>query len=156
MRRLDSVRVRLEAAEAAEAPPAIGNALPILHEVAEALERLVTSGETAVIDLRALPLAPGDRERLQEMLGPGELSARLEAFGPSAVRETDIHGVWWVTHYNAEDEIMAEFIEVTPVPEILQSDLEDAADAVDVLRERLAAAPEAGGDAYAEGGEKHV
>ncbi len=143
MRRLDDIRVRLEGSTPPPAEPLIGNALPILYEIADALERLHSTGETAIIDLRALPLAPGDRERLQEVLGAGELNARLEALGPSEVRETGIHGVWWVTHHNAEEEIMAEFIEVTQLPDILRSDPQDVVEGLARLRERLAAAPEA-------------
>jgi len=41
-----------------------GNALAILHEVADAMERLVRDGETALIDLRGLPLTPSDFELL--------------------------------------------------------------------------------------------
>ncbi|HYA38821.1 MAG TPA: hydrogenase expression/formation C-terminal domain-containing protein, partial [Candidatus Methylomirabilis sp.] len=50
---------------AAEAPPATGNALPILHEIETLLNGLVTSGKAASIDLRSLPMLPGDYEQLQ-------------------------------------------------------------------------------------------
>lgn len=115
----------------------IGNALPILHEVATRLARLIEHGESATIDLRAMPLAPGDYETLQRLLGEGEVNATLEALGPSRVRETAIHGVWWVTHCNTAGETVAEFIEITRLPELLQTIEADLAEGLSRLRETL-------------------
>ena len=102
------------------------NAPAILHEIENALTALVERGEGSSIDLNGLPLAPGDRERLEQALGDGELSAEVQALGPTQVRETGIHGVWWVTHCNRYDQVIAEFIEITYTPEILKTDPEDA------------------------------
>ncbi len=114
-----------------------GNAMPILYEIESLLNDLVESGKTASIDLRSLPLLPGDYEKLKEVLGEGEVSATLEAMGPTQVRETSVHGVWWVTHHNSDDTIIAEFIEVTTMPEILQTHPADARVGLDRLRSRL-------------------
>jgi len=116
----------------------IGNALPILHEIQTHLERLAQGGEPATIDLRAMPLAPGDYETLQRLLGEGEVSATIDALGPTRVRETAVRGVWWVSHHNATDEVVAEFIEVTRIPTILQTVDEDLVDGLSNLRQRLA------------------
>ncbi len=120
-----------------EAPLATGNALPILHEIETLLSELVTSGKTASIDLRSLPMLPGDYEQLQQWLGEGEVSASIEAFGPTRVRETAVSGVWWVTHYSVDSEVIAEFIEVTDVPDILKTHPADARQALETLRSRL-------------------
>ena len=114
-----------------------GNADPILHEVRSLLKDLVTSGKSASIDLRSLPLLPGDYEKLKQTLGDGEVSATLEALGATHVRETAIHGVWWVTHYNSDETIIAEFIEVTCMPEILRTHPADARVGLDLLHSRL-------------------
>jgi hydrogenase-1 operon protein HyaF len=114
-----------------------GNADPILHEVRSLLKNLVTSGKSASIDLRSLPLLPGDYEKLKQTLGDGEVSATLEALGATHVRETAIHGVWWVTHYNSDETIIAEFIEVTCMPEILRTHPADARVGLDLLHSRL-------------------
>jgi hydrogenase-1 operon protein HyaF len=135
MSSLDTIGVRVEADEP---EPVIGNARAILHEVATLLERLADSGEPGVIDLRAMPLAPGDPEHLRSVLGDGELRAELDTLGRSEVRETAIHGVWWVTHGNAAGETVAEFIEVTHIPEILRTDPADVKLGVTRLRDRLA------------------
>jgi hydrogenase-1 operon protein HyaF len=125
-----------------------GNADPVLHEIQSLLCNLVTSGKSASIDLRSLPLLPGDYERLKEVLGQGEVSATIDAMGPTQVRETAVHGVWWVTHYNSDETIIAEFIEVTTMPEMLRTHPADARAGLDLLQSRLTSATEVdkGGD----------
>jgi hydrogenase-1 operon protein HyaF len=114
-----------------------GNAVPVLHEIQSLLSDLVTSGKSASIDLRSLPLLPSDYEKLKEVLGQGEVSATLEALGVTHVRETAIHGVWWVMHYNSDETIIAEFLEVTTMPEILRTHPADARAGLDLLQSRL-------------------
>jgi len=125
-----------------------GNADPILYEIQSLLNDLVMSGKSASIDLRSLPLLPGDYEQLKEVLGQGEVSATIDAMGPTQVRETAIHGVWWVTHYNSDETVIAELIEVTTMPEILRTHPADARVGLDLLQSRLTSATEAdkGGD----------
>ena len=53
------------------------------------------------------------------------MKAQLNALGLSEVTETQYAGVWIVTHYNDEQEIISRFIEVTTMPEILCSQTED-------------------------------
>ncbi|GAB4507670.1 MAG: hydrogenase expression/formation protein [Sulfuricaulis sp.] len=127
-----------------------GNALPLLHEIEVLLNDLVTTGKSAGIDLRSLPMLPGDYETLREVLGEGEVSASVNVLGPTLVRETAIHGVWWITHQNADGEVTAEFIEVTYLPEILKTHPADARAAVEILRSRLLqSAPMTEGDDHA-------
>lgn len=109
----------------------------ILHELAALVERLVDSGEGGSIDLCSLPLGPDDHERLEVFLGQGEVSAVVEALGPTWVRETAVRGVWWVTHCNADEEVVAEFLEVTRCPAILETQPDDARASLAELRARL-------------------
>ncbi|HKJ09080.1 MAG TPA: hydrogenase expression/formation C-terminal domain-containing protein, partial [Gammaproteobacteria bacterium] len=90
------------------------------------------------IDLRGIPMTPADRAVLERVLGEGELNARITALGLSQVRETAIHGVWWVTHYNTEDAVVAEFLEVSFCPDILRSHTDDIRDTLENLRTQLA------------------
>ena len=78
-----------------------------------------------VDDLRRLPLAPGEEERLDALLGEGEVRAEVDALGPTTVQETLYPGVWLITHCNAEGATVARFIEVTRIPELLRSQQED-------------------------------
>ena len=101
------------------------NVKPLLHEIKHALDNLIETGQTSIIDLRSIPLAPGEEDRILDTLGRGEVLAELSALGLSEVIETRYAGVWLVTHYNDENHIISRFIEVTTMPEILCSQTED-------------------------------
>jgi len=101
------------------------NVKPLLHEIKHALEGLIENGESSIIDLRSIPLAPGEEEKILHTLGQGEVSAQLDALGKSEIIETRYAGVWVVTHYNDENSIISRFIEVTTIPNILCSQTED-------------------------------
>ena len=106
--------------------PSTGNLVPLLHEIRHALTRWLEQGEEHVIDLRSIPLAPGEEDRLLEQLATGEVQARLSVLGPSDIIETRYPGVWLITHYNENENIIGRFIEVCGVPGILKSQLEDS------------------------------
>jgi len=114
---LETIPVNIEAAT--------GNVRPLLHEIRHALTRLANGEEGTVIDLRSLPLAPGEEERLNALLGKGEVCAEVGALGPTVVQETLFPGVWFITHCNADGATVARFIEVTRIPELLMSQQED-------------------------------
>jgi len=101
------------------------NVRPLLHEVKHALDNLIETGHTTIIDLRSIPLAPGEEDKILHTLGQGEVKAQLNALGLSEIIETQYAGVWTVTHYNDEHEIISRFIEITTMPEILCSQTED-------------------------------
>lgn len=113
------------------------NARPILFEVRHALEALLENGETSIIDLRSIPLAPGEEQTILETLGQGEVHARLDVLGLSEVCETRYAGVWLITHYNDEKSIVSRFIEITTMPDILKSQTEDMATALIGLEQEL-------------------
>ncbi|MFQ5645226.1 MAG: hydrogenase expression/formation C-terminal domain-containing protein [Thiogranum sp.] len=103
-----------------------GNLVPLLHEIRHALERWLDSGEEHAIDLRGIPMAPGEEDRLLETLGSGEVHAELSLTSRSVVLETRFPAVWLVTHYNADDAITGRVIEICAMPAIMQSQTEDA------------------------------
>jgi hydrogenase-1 operon protein HyaF len=110
------------------------NVKPLLNEVKHALDNLIETGRSTMIDLRSIPLAPGEEDRILQTLGQGEVLAQLNALGLSEIIETQYAGVWIVTHYNDEDHIISRFIEVTTMPEILCSQTEDIMAAYSRLR----------------------
>ena len=134
MTSLDGIPVQVETAT--------GNVEPLLHEIRHALQRVAEGKEGTVIDLRRLPLAPGEEEHIEAELGKGEVRAELEALGPTVVQETSYAGVWLVTHRNKEQEIVARFIEVTRMPELLKSQEADIYSGISRLESELAAANE--------------
>lgn len=115
------------------------NAQPILFEVRHALEELLDSGETSIIDLRSIPLAPGEEDIIINTLGQGEVHARLNALGHSEIYETRYAGVWLVSHYNDDEALVSRFIEITRLPDILRSQHEDISKALNELTQELLA-----------------
>ena len=113
------------------------NVKPILHEIRHALDKLLESGEASMIDLRSIPLAPGEEETILKTLGQGEVHARLDVLGLSEIYETRYAGVWLVTHYNDDETIVSRFIEITTIPDILKSQTEDVSNALIELAHEL-------------------
>ncbi len=114
-----------------------GNAGAILHQIAALLENLLHGGVGGTIDLRGLPLRSCDYQALDAALGHGEVTAEIDALGPTKIRETAIHGVWRVTHCNAAGEVVAELVEVAGVPALLAAPPDDMREGLAVLRARL-------------------
>ncbi len=119
--RLQDIAIKVESDDTST----VGNIAALLAEIAALLERLISNKQTSMIDLKSLPLSPHEYEQLRFTLGQGEVTARLEAIGLSEIIETHYPGVWWVTHYNVEGDIIADMIEIARVPDILQSQPED-------------------------------
>lgn len=106
-------------------PYSVGNIAAILSEIASRLGTLADGGETSLIDLKSLPLSSGEYEHLRFTLGRGEVTASLDAIGMSEIVETQFSGVWWITHYNDQGDIVADLIEIATIPNILLSQPED-------------------------------
>jgi hydrogenase-1 operon protein HyaF len=99
--------------------------MAIFKELQTMLDTLVETGDQNYVDIRSIPLMPGELKTLKRILGTGEVDAIISALGPTHVTETSIPGIWWVTHKNVADEIISEFIEVTDLPEILKTQHHD-------------------------------
>jgi hydrogenase-1 operon protein HyaF len=115
-----------------------GNAPPLLREISELLRCLLETGETAAIDLSALPLTPADLDWLRDKLGEGEIAVTLQAGGESTLNETACPGVWWVTHYNEKGTVTSQFIEVAFVPELVKAHPLDVATGQEYLELMIA------------------
>ncbi len=115
-------------------PWSVGNIAALLSEISSLLEKQLHTGEAAAIDLKGMPFSPGEYAQLKAILGQGEIVAKLDAIGPSEIVETRYPGVWWITHRNAEGDVVADLIEVTRCPDILKSQLEDMGAGLDRLR----------------------
>ncbi len=113
------------------------NVQPLLHEIRHALGKLLDTGENSIIDLRSIPLAPGEEDTIIDTLGCGEVHAKLNALGPSEIYETRFAGVWLITHHNEESSIIGRFIEITRFPDILKSQSEDMTISLNQLEQEL-------------------
>ena len=135
MSSLDAIKVAVEGIP--EAAHTVQNALPVLHEIRHALEKLASTGEPTVIDLSAIPFGPGDLSQLFEALGKGEVEASVNAFGETRVSETQYPGVWLVQHFSPQGNDLATHIEVTRLPSMLVTPEQDIADASAALAQHL-------------------
>ncbi|WP_058558122.1 hydrogenase expression/formation C-terminal domain-containing protein [Thiohalocapsa sp. ML1] len=136
MASIGDIPVRVEGVASAQE---LGNAWPILSEIRHALARLIETGEPTQIDLSAMPFGPGDEARLLSLLGTGEVTATVDALGPSQIRETAFRGVWVVEYQSTEAQRVALHIEIDTVPQLLRTHPDDLADGLAALDERLAA-----------------
>ena len=114
------------------------NVQPLLHEIRHALATLLDDGGRTVIDLRSIPLAPGEEQKLLDKLGQGEVHAQLKALGSSNFVETRYPGVWVVEHFNNNDEVIGKFIEVCDIPDLLRSQPDDIREGLEQLQAQLA------------------
>ncbi|HTS84007.1 MAG TPA: hydrogenase expression/formation C-terminal domain-containing protein [Usitatibacter sp.] len=130
---LDKIAVKV--VDGADAPT--GNVRALMHELAQLVDAWTRGGEPASIDLRSLPLTRGDYAELDTVLGAGAVSASVEAFGASEVRESQYPGVWRVTHRNEAGEVVADLVEICEVPLILRAPGEDVTDGLIRLKEAL-------------------
>ncbi|MGA9855602.1 MAG: hydrogenase expression/formation C-terminal domain-containing protein [Gammaproteobacteria bacterium] len=139
-RRLSQIPIKVEggASKTNSATGTVGGGLiAIMREITEMLERLAQYDEPAAIDLRTLPFSPGDYQSLHEFLGNGEVEITLNVDGISRVRETGFAGVWWVEHRNPENELLAELLEITNIPEIVVTERDEVTRSASRLRDRL-------------------
>ena len=137
MTSLDGIAVKIESAT--------GNVEPLLHEIRHALKRVADGKEGTIIDLRSLPLAPGEEERIEAVLGQGEVRAEFDTLGSTVFQETAYAGVWLVTHRNAEQAVLTRFIEVTQMPELLKSQQADIERGISRLENQLSVRSKAEG-----------
>lgn len=105
--------------------PTTGMAQAVLAELNEHLTELSFSGRQHVIDLTSLPMNDSDKRELELFLGRGEVAVTLQTMGDSQVFETGYSGIWWIKHYNADNQLIAELLEITTLPEIIKSHPED-------------------------------
>jgi hydrogenase-1 operon protein HyaF len=132
---LDGIAVRVEGAPATGAGS--NNVASVLHEIRHALRQLSRTGETATIDLSAMPFLGADEDDLLAVLGRGEASATVNALGETRIEETAYAGVWLVDHRGPDGDRLALHIEVAEVPLLLKTPGEDIQDALGRLEQAL-------------------
>ncbi len=130
---LHNIPIKSESVE----PYSIGNPRALLTEIAARLEKLAKEGIASSMDLNSLPFAPGEYDQLRVFLGDGEVIGGVDVMWASEVMETRYPGVWWVTHYNVEGDIIADGIEITEIPEILKSQPADIEGGLALLQAQL-------------------
>ena len=113
------------------------NVRALLTQISSMLSTLIHDDIIDSIDLHSLPLLPGEHEAIKTILGQGEVNANFNSLGATSIYETALAGVWWVTHNNENDDCIAETIEITTIPAILESQHNDIENAHTALQEQL-------------------
>jgi hydrogenase-1 operon protein HyaF len=114
-----------------------GNVTPLLHEIRHALGALLENGEQTIIDLRSMPLAPGEEAHIITALGQGEVRVELNALGRSDIIETQYPGVWLITHSDTNGTMLGKYIEIALIPDILQAQQGDIQAGLEQLSDTL-------------------
>jgi len=115
----------------------LGTLLPLLHEIRHALNKLLNQQEETAIDLRNFPLSQQDKQTLFQVLGKGEIQAELTALGRSLIWETQLPGLWVVEHYNTDEILLSQSLEITGIPSILIAPPEDIQQGLEQLQDWL-------------------
>jgi len=113
------------------------NLPPVLHEILHAVQQLRSNAQGSSVDLLAMPFGPGERDRLLEWLGKGEVTAKVDALGETRINESRFPGVWVVEHFSTERQQIALQVEIAEVPAMLRTPQADLADSERLLREAL-------------------
>lgn len=109
-----------------ESPQDAGSMLEaIINELLQLMDNYLATGQQAAIDVKSLPLSPQDYQQLQQTLGRGEVNISARLAGDTDIYETAYAGVWWITHRNMDNTVIAEHIEVGRVPDIVNAHDED-------------------------------
>ena len=107
----------------------------LINELSDHLNRLAESGQTHSIDLHSLPLSEADLNELADMLGVGEVKATIKSIGSSSIRETAYSGIWWIIHYGDDGKVLGELIEITQIPEILVTHMDEVKHSAQAMTE---------------------
>ena len=111
------------------------NLRPLMLQLEQALRDLKDGGGGTVIDLGAMPFSQQDEEDLRQQLGKGEVTATLDAFGPTLIQETAVPAIWLIEHKDADGRRLTLHIEVARIPGILVTPEEDIAVGLVALKE---------------------
>lgn len=112
------------------APPGVLNAPPVLVELNDRSARLVPGDGTHVVNLTLLPQSDEDLAFLDAALGQGPVSILSRGYGNCRITATALRNVWWVQHFNSQEHLILNTLEVVEVPEAAlaaREDIEDSA-----------------------------
>lgn len=118
-----------------DCPVGVNNAIPLVTELNARIAVSDEQAEPYVINLTLLPQSDEDIEFLKQRLGTGTVTVLSRGYGNCRVSSTATKNVWWVQYFNAQDAIILNTLEVTPVPVVVCAAIEDIEDSAGRLRE---------------------
>ncbi|AUB79737.1 hydrogenase expression/formation protein [Candidatus Thiodictyon syntrophicum] len=111
-------------------PPGVMNAPGVLAEVNAAVADCRPGDLPHIVNLTLLPQTPQDLACLEATLGTGPVTLLSRGYGNCRVGATRVRNCWRVRHYNSQEQLILDSIEVTPTPVAVlaaQEDLDDSA-----------------------------
>lgn len=121
------------------APSEVLNAPPVLVELNDRSARWQPGDEPYVINLTLLPQTEGDLAYLDAALGQGPVTILSRGYGNCRITATALRNVWWVQHFNSQEHLILNTLEVVDVPSAALAGQEDIEDSAGRLAEILGA-----------------
>ncbi len=112
-------------------PEGVINAPSVLVELNEQAAAWRPGTPPHVINLTLLPQTEADLAHLDNTLGHGPISILSRGYGNCRISATRLANCWWVRHYNSDERLILNTLEVVDVPAAAlaaQGDMEDSAE----------------------------
>lgn len=120
-------------------PEGVLNAPPVLVELNDRSARWRRDGEPHVINLTLLPQTEEDLAYLDSALGQGPVTILSRGYGNCRITSTGLRNVWWVQHFNSQEHLILNTLEVVDVPTAALAAKEDIEDSAGRMAEILVA-----------------
>ena len=138
--RAEAFREALPAAPIPDPWPAgVMNAPGVLVEVNAQAARYRPGDLSHVVNLTLLPQTEQDLHCLDQILGTGSVTLSSRGYGSCRVCAARVANVWRVQHFNSEDRLILNTVEVTAAPTAVLAAQEDIDDSAGRLAEILEA-----------------
>ena len=118
-------------------PEGVMNAPSVLVEINAQVAMHQPGGLPHVVNLTLLPQTEQDLALLDQALGEGPVTLLSRGYGNCRVSAAGVQNVWWVRHFNSEDRLILNTIEVTSAPAAILAAQEDIDDSAERLAEIL-------------------
>ncbi|WP_295400788.1 hydrogenase expression/formation protein [uncultured Thiocystis sp.] len=123
-----------------DAPPeGVISARAVLAEVNEQSARWRPGAAPHIINLTLLPQSEQDLSYLERSLGQGPVTILSRGYGKCRIAATGLRHCWWVQHFNADDRLILNTLEIVDVPAAALAAQEDFEDSAERLVEILGA-----------------
>ena len=120
-------------------PPGVMNSPGVLAEVNGHAARFPDRRSPHLVNLTLLPQTPEDLILLDQVLAPGTLTLVSRGYGTCRVTATALRHCWRVRHFNSEERLILDSLEVAAAPLAVLAAQEDISDSAVHLGEILTA-----------------
>jgi hydrogenase-1 operon protein HyaF len=118
-------------------PSGVMTARSVLAEIDALVVGGIQGDGPHIVNLTLLPQSPEDLDYLDERLGTGPVTILSRGYGNCRIDATALTNCWWVRHFNVEERLILNTLEVVDVPAAALAAQEDIEDSAGRLREIL-------------------